>query len=104
MIDTANVKFELIQVRDGWEYKGKMNIDDVAFSYRIKFGVHIEELNKMPEEKLTSEYGRELLQISVNDAKEKPVSLDDKMWGLFLVTVGRFAFDFYEQTRDCQEG
>ena len=106
MEDILDTTLRVTQVKDGEEYKGKLTIDNVAFDYKLKFRVHINKLDDIPQENRTPEYGRTLFQFDVKDAKGNAVTLDDEMFGLFLATAGKYAIEFYNhpQTRDSNEG
>jgi len=86
------IEGELNQVIDGEEYFGKVNIDGMRFSYKLKFNSHLRGLKRTKKglEKLL-----EQTDIHVTGTRRKKIKLDKKSKKLFFDVMGIYAIAFY---------
>ena len=91
-------KTEVIQVQDGFEYKGTVTLNSTTFDYTVKFHQHMEKIDN-----LKGSLGS--IKIDVKKGDQTVSLTDEETNKFFTYMILRHAFEFYghPQTRASQK-
>jgi len=98
-----DIHISIVQVRDGLEYEGTVEVGKASFDYSLEFAIPIPELDSSRYEESTAEI-RNTFKITLKKEKVFIDLLDDEFF-FFAQLIVEYALRFYNlpQTRDLNK-
>ncbi len=98
------IEREIVQVKDGIDYKGYLKFGGVRFDYEMTFTVHVNQLANMKPLANLDEARRIFVLILKRDGVN--LEMEDEEYYFFFSMLAESIIDFYHhpQTRETNEG